>query len=312
MPKALLKSGITLHYQQVGQGPDLVMIHGLTGNLAVWHLKIIPMLEDRFEILTYDLRGHGYSEVPPSGYFLDQMATDLGELLDELGIRRPTLVGHSFGADTALYFARRHPERVDRIIAVEPALPAMIEQRSREEWEGWQYWTDVLGKAGIEVPPDRRCDPEYLLRMSLTVPKKWGPLNGLPRNPKPFLRLLDSTTIATDTMVVGELTLEAIATIQTPVTLIYSDGSAFLGTYDYLRAHLPNVRPVLLPRTEWGHFGPLEQPEAVADQILAAMAPEATSSVPISEAPSSDAAPGIPPSVPAPGPPMSVPSPGIR
>ena len=44
MPKATLKSGVKLHYQQVGEGPDLVMIHGLTGNLAVWHLKMIPML----------------------------------------------------------------------------------------------------------------------------------------------------------------------------------------------------------------------------------------------------------------------------
>ena len=73
MPKMRIRSGVTLHYQRVGQGPDVVMIHGLTGNLAVWHLKIIPMLMDRFRILTYDLRGHGYSEMPPSGY----SATDI-------------------------------------------------------------------------------------------------------------------------------------------------------------------------------------------------------------------------------------------
>ena len=48
------------------------------------------------------------------------------------------------------------------------------------------------------MPPEHRCDTEYLLRMSLHVPKKWGPLNGLPRNPKPFLRLLDETSLATD------------------------------------------------------------------------------------------------------------------
>jgi pimeloyl-ACP methyl ester carboxylesterase len=280
MPRAMLKSGLQLHYQQVGNGPDLVMIHGLTGNLAVWHLKIIPMLEDHFEILTYDLRGHGYSDVPPSGYSLDQMTTDLEELLDTLNIRRPALVGHSFGADVALYFAHRHPERVDQVIAIEAALPAMIEQRSRESWEGWQYWTDVLARSGIEVPPERRCDPEFLLRMSLQVPKKWGPLNGLPRNPKPFLRLLDTTSIATDSMLVGELTLDRIASIRTPVTLIYTYGSAFLGTYEYLRTHLPEVEPILLPRTEWGHFGPLEQPEIVANQILAALSRSSTSSVP--------------------------------
>lgn len=272
MPKATLESGIKLHYQQIGEGPDLVMIHGLTGNLAVWHLKIIPMLWDHYRILTYDLRGHGYSDVPPSGYTLDQMVTDLEELLDALDIRRAALVGHSFGADLALYFAHRNPARTDSVVAIEAALPAMIDYRGREDWIGWDYWSDVLARSGIVVPPEHRCDPEYLLRMSLEVPKKWGPLNGLPRNPKPYLRLLETTSIASDTMVVGELTLENIAKVRPPVTLIYAEGSAFLGTYEYLRAHLPEVDPILLPRTEWGHFGPLEQPELVAEHILAALA----------------------------------------
>jgi pimeloyl-ACP methyl ester carboxylesterase len=270
-----------VHYQQEGEGPDLVMIHGLTGNLAVWHLKILPMLWDHFRVLTYDLRGHGYTDVPPTGYTLDQMAADLAGLLNVLEIPRCALVGHSYGADLALYFAYHYPARADRVIAIEAALPAMIEARSREDWEGWQYWSDVLSRSGIEVPPERRCDAEYLLRLSLQVPKKWGPLNGLPRNPRPFLRLLEETTLVADTLEVGALTLENVARIQTPVTLLYSDASAFMGTYEYLRAHLPNVEPVVLPRTEWGHFGPLEQPEAVAEQILTSLTGVSSSSRPV-------------------------------
>ena len=272
MPKVRLRSGIQIHYQQIGQGPDLVMIHGLTGNMAVWHLQIIPMLWDHFRILTYDLRGHGYSEAPRSGYSPDDMVADLHDLLDALEIDRPSLVGHSFGADIALYFALAHPGRAREVVAIEAALPAMIFMRSREEWEGWDYWSDVLGRAGFPVPPERRCDADYLLRTSLEIPKKWGPLNGLPRNPKPYLRLLDETTIADDTQRIGTLTLDRVPEIEAPVTLIYSDGSAFLGTHDYLHAHLPRVRSVLLPRSEWGHFGPLEQPELVGAHILEALA----------------------------------------
>ncbi|HET7035099.1 MAG TPA: alpha/beta hydrolase [Thermomicrobiaceae bacterium] len=272
MAKATLRSGVTLHYQQTGQGPDVVMIHGLTGNLAVWHLQIIPVLWDHFRITTYDLRGHGYSEVTPSGYSADDMADDLLDLLDELEIERPALVGHSFGADVALYFALKYPERVAQVVGIEAALAAMIYLRERDDWEGWDYWTDVLERSGFSVPPERRSDVDYLLRMSLQVPKKWGPLNGLPRNPRPYLRLLDETSIATDSMRVGSLTLERIPEIATPVTLIYSDGSAFVGTYHYLLEHLPNTRGVLLPRTEWGHFGPLEQPEEIAVQIRDALA----------------------------------------
>lgn len=273
MPKAVLRSGVQLHYQQVGQGPDMVMIHGLTGNLAVWHLQIIPVLWDRFRILTYDLRGHGYSDMPVSGYSADDMATDLLDLLDALDIEKAFIAGHSFGADVALYFALNHPDRVHEIVGIEPALPAMIFMRAREDWEGWDYWSDVLERSGHPVPAEHRADVDYLLRTSLEVPKKWGPLNGLPRNPKPFLRLLDETNLAEESQQIGSLTLERIPDIQSPVTLIYSDGSAFLGTHEFLSSHLPNVRSILLPKSEWGHFGPLEQPEIVAEHILATLEP---------------------------------------
>lgn len=271
MPKITVRSGIKLHYQQVGTGPDLVMLHGLTGNLAVWHLKIVPLLWDRFRITTYDLRGHGYSQVTDSGYTPDDMATDLADLLDALEIENPALVGHSYGGDTVLYFALRYPERANAVVAIEPALPAMIYLREREDWEGWSYWADVLERSGLTVPPDKRTDTEYLLRQSLEMPKKWGPLQGLPRNPKPFLRLLEETSMPNDTLEVGSLTLDRLPDIKTPVTLMCCESSAFIGTHHYLHEHLGNARSVVLPRTEWGHFGPLEQPELVAAEVIRAL-----------------------------------------
>ncbi|WP_341716231.1 alpha/beta hydrolase [Micromonospora sp. FIMYZ51] len=271
MPKVSLPSGIRLHYQRIGSGPDVVMVHGLTGNLAVWHLRIASLLVDRFRLLTYDLRGHGYSDMPPAGYSLDQMATDLLDLLDALNIERPYVVGHSFGADIALYFAHHHPERVRAVVAIEAVLPAMMYLRAGDDWQGWADWADVLERSGHPVPPERRTDLGYLLRLSLKVPKRWGPLQGLPRNPAPFLRLLDGTSMATEVAQVGGLPAEAIPEIRSSVTLVYCEGSALLGTFDYLRERLPDVHPVLLPRTDWGHFGPLEQPDEVARHILGAL-----------------------------------------
>jgi pimeloyl-ACP methyl ester carboxylesterase len=268
MPKATLPNGLKIHYQCAGRGPDLVMIHGLTGNLAVWHLKIIPMLKDHFRILTYDLRGHGYSDVPPSGYSATDMARDLEGLLDHLGIERANLVGHSYGADIALYYAFRNPDRVLQVGAIEAALPALIHLRTREDWIGWAYWVEVLERSGVTVPPEHRCDLEYMVRCSMNLPKKWGPLKGLPRNPEKFLRVLDSTPLTRDYEEVGDLTLANIPRIQAPVHLIYAEGSAFLGSHDYLLEHLPNARSVMLASSEWGHFGPLEQPEAVVEHLI--------------------------------------------
>jgi pimeloyl-ACP methyl ester carboxylesterase len=153
----------------------------------------------------------------------------------------------------------------------------MIHQRAREDWEGWDYWNEVLERSGHPVPPERRHDAGYLLRQSLLVPKKWGPLNGLPRNPEPFLRLLDDTTMPQDYEKVGALTLDSISRIRPPVVLVYGERSAFLGTYQYLLDHLPDSTSILLPRTEWGHFGPLEQPEVIAGHLLNNLTPDASS-----------------------------------
>jgi pimeloyl-ACP methyl ester carboxylesterase len=276
MPKLVLDSGLSLHYQQVGEGPDVVMVHGITGNLAVWHLQIVPALWDRFRVLTYDLRGHGYSGTPPSGYTPDDMADDLLGLLDGLELERPALVGHSYGADVTLYFAARHPERVSQVVAIEPALPALEDLRAHDGWAGWRYWVAALERAGHDVPADRRTDLRYLIHATIDLPKQWGPLQGLPRNPKPLRRLLEQTTLPEDYRHVGSLTLDRISAIETPVALMCAQHSAFRGTFEYLREHLCNVQPILLPQTEWGHFGPLEQPELVAAHIAERLAAEET------------------------------------
>jgi pimeloyl-ACP methyl ester carboxylesterase len=278
MPKVLLRNGINIHYQRVGEGPDLVMLHGLTGNLAVWHLKIVGLLRDHFRILTYDMRGHGYSDVPASGYTAGDMAEDLLGLLDALEIQRPFIVGHSYGADTALYFALKYPERARTVISIEAGLAALIHLRKREDWEGWAYWAQVLERFGFPVPPERRTDIDYMLRLSLQVPKVFGPATGRPRKAEPLLRLLNETTMVQDYEVVGDLTLENIRLIQTPVVLIGGHGSAFMATYDYLRTNLPNVTTHMLPASEFAHFGPLEQPEILAELFIRALAPESVTS----------------------------------
>ncbi len=265
MPKIAV-NGIQLHYITAGEGPDVVLLHGFLGNLAVWHLYMMPILRREFRVTTYDLRGHGYSEVTPTGYRSKDMAEDLLGLMDALDIKKAALMGHSFGADISLYFALKHPGRVERILALEPGLAALVHDRKNPDWVGWKAWVEKLEECGIQVPEDKKADALYLLQLSLETPKFYGPARGLPRNREPLLKLLRNTTLIDDYEQVDELTLQALEKIETPVELVYGDKSHFLSSWDPIKKRLPNCQSVLLPGGE--HFGPLELPELLTETTL--------------------------------------------
>jgi pimeloyl-ACP methyl ester carboxylesterase len=264
MAKALV-NGNNLHYQQFGQGPDVVMVHGITGNLAIWHLESVPALMAEYRLTTYDLRGHGYSDVPPTGYTTADHATDLKHLLDALGIERPHIIGHSFGADIALHFTTLFPERVDRLVLVEPGLSALTPLREREDWSGWKYWRDKLALGGVTVPPEHWYDAEYLVRASVGLPMLFGFRKGRARRAAPLVRLMNTTTAAKDYCEVAGMTLDQINQVRHDTLILYGEDSVFLGTYEYLRDHLPNARCFLMPDSE--HFGPIERPELLIEHV---------------------------------------------
>lgn len=266
MAKALIND-INVHYNQVGEGPNLILLHGLTGNLAVWHFTIVPRLRNDYLMTTYDLRGHGRSDMPATGYTTDHMANDLLGLMDYLGIEKAHLLGHSLGADIALHLAMEHPERVNRIVAIEAGLAALVELRKNPDWPGWAEWGRALEQyAGIRAPKEKWTDVRYMLLESLKAPIYFGPARGLPRKGDHLLKLLDTTTLVDDYQDSAGLTVEAISTIRHPVLLVYGGDSAYLGTYEVLSSALQNVKSVILEHC--AHFGALERPDELAAAVL--------------------------------------------
>ena len=119
-------NGLRFHYQQAGAGPDVVLVHGVTGDLSIWFLcKALQTLSARYRVTAFDLRGHGYSDAPADKYTSADHAADLFALMDELGIERTTVAGHSFGGVIALHAAVLAPERVDAVICSDPYFPAL-------------------------------------------------------------------------------------------------------------------------------------------------------------------------------------------
>jgi len=265
MPK-IAANGIQMHYIAAGEGEDVILLHGFLGNLAVWHLYMMPILRREYRVTTYDLRGHGYSELTPTGYSSRNMAEDLLALMDAMGIQKAALMGHSFGADIALYFALKHPDRVSKILALEPGLAALVLDRKNPDWVGWSAWVTKLEECGLTIPEEKKTDVLYLLQLSLETPKFYGPARGLPRNREPLLKLLRETTLIDDYETVDELTLDALEKIHTPVLLVYGDKSHFLSSWEPIKKRLPNAHSVLLPGGE--HFGPLEMPELLTQTTL--------------------------------------------
>lgn len=108
-----------LNFEESGQGPAIVLIHGLFGDLD--NLKSLSRhLENQYRVINIDLRNHGQSPWTDTMQ-LPEMAADLVHLLDQLGIEQTHLLGHSLGGKVAMEFALRYPERVCSLIAADIA-----------------------------------------------------------------------------------------------------------------------------------------------------------------------------------------------
>lgn len=106
---------MNLNYKLEGNGKTLVFIHGLSDNLNYWQ-PLVEHLKNDYQILRYDLRGHGLSEEGYDDITMDVYLEDLLYLLDELNLKMVTLAGLSLGGAIALNFAIKHPERVSSML----------------------------------------------------------------------------------------------------------------------------------------------------------------------------------------------------
>lgn len=104
-------NGIQLAYERRGKGAPLVLLHGYPLDHHLWD-EVAPLLEDRFDLILPDLRGFGGSTTVDSFYSMDDYASDIAGLLDQLGIQKAAIAGHSMGGYAALAFARLYPQRV--------------------------------------------------------------------------------------------------------------------------------------------------------------------------------------------------------
>jgi pimeloyl-ACP methyl ester carboxylesterase len=110
--KYIWENGIRIRYEKRGTGTPMIWLHGLFGNWKVWE-ETMTFFMDHYCTISYDARGHGDSEVPENQdvYSQEIMVEDLFGVFNALNIDRAVIGGHSMGANVALNFAIRYPER---------------------------------------------------------------------------------------------------------------------------------------------------------------------------------------------------------
>lgn len=104
-------SAIGVSYRIEGQGPVLYMVHGIGSRKITWD-ALIPELSQHFTCVSYDLRGHGDSPVPPAPFTLEDLVDDVEALRAKLGHEQIHIIGHSLGGMVGPAYARAFPKRV--------------------------------------------------------------------------------------------------------------------------------------------------------------------------------------------------------
>lgn len=248
---------ITTHVQRLpaanppadGAEPSVVVfVHGLlTDSLASYYFTLGPAFAAAgFDVIMYDLRGHGRSDRPRTGYRLESFVDDLAGLLDALGeTRRVHVVGNSFGGTIATAFAAWHPDRVATVTMIESEPPVA-------EWT--RHMADGLADAKNQLARE-----EVIGWISANHGAHTARLS------RGASRILRTTTLAED-VPAGRVIGDDLGDLGCPVLAIFGDESGLSAQVSSLEAKLARCRTVVL--AEQGHSVLVERTDETRELIL--------------------------------------------
>src|SRR5438093_4905886 len=157
-------AGVDLAGEALGEGPPIVLLHGLTATRRYVVHGSKALARAGFHQVTYDARGHGRSDPAPpdAGYSYAELVADLQAVVDaEVGKRPFLLGGHSMGAHTAVAYAIENPDRLAGLVLIGPAYTGFVDD---EALAGWDRLADGLERAGVDgfmEAFDRGLDPRW-------------------------------------------------------------------------------------------------------------------------------------------------------
>lgn len=254
MPQ-LIVNGARLYYRLEGdpENPPLVLVHPVGSDLSLWD-QILPSLLTDFQVLRFDLRGHGGSEATSGEYTLDLLAQDLLQLTSKLKFQRFAVCGVSIGGMAALRAVSLEPARATALVICSTASSLSPPPG------GWELRAKSAVEAGMEplatAMIQRMFSSQFLSERHPEV-----------HSVRNVFASMDPNGYASACAVLRDTNLESILPSIETATLVVSgalDGLVPPEVGRDIAERMPHGRHVVLPG---GHFPPLEKPKEFADLL---------------------------------------------
>ena len=149
--------GMRTHVAMSGHGDPVVLLHGFPQHWYAWR-SVMPLLADRYRVLAPDMRGFGWTDIAWKGFEKENLADDVIRLLDAMELDRVRVVGHDWGGWIGFLLALKHPDRIERLVAlnVPPPWPRATPRNllaARGLWYQAVLATPFLGQKLLEKDP---------------------------------------------------------------------------------------------------------------------------------------------------------------
>jgi len=239
MPK-LNRGGVNIYYEQHGKGAAVLLSHGYSATSEMWAGQVAA-LRGRFQVIVWDMRGHGRSDYPAdqAQYSEAHTVADMAALLDACGAERAVIAGLSLGGYMSLAFQATHPARVRALMLFDTG-PGYRSDEARDAWNKQaNARADKMEAEGLAA---RGGSPEVQMCHHRDA-------GGLARAARGMLAQRDGRVMA----VLPEIAVPTLV-------LAGADDTPYLGATDYMAKKIAGARKVIIPNA--GHASNLQQPEA--------------------------------------------------